>query len=59
MFNRDSDKMIFERLEKEFGAARDSQTEGSFKYDVNNFTSFFFCWGGLVLLPLVALCERL
>ena len=53
--------MIFERLEKEFGAARDSQTEGSFKYDVNNFTSFFFVggWGGLVLLPLVALCERL
>lgn len=27
--NRDSDKMIFERLQKEFEAARASQTEGS------------------------------
>ena len=34
IFNRDSDKMIFDRLQKEFEAARASQTEGSFKYNV-------------------------
>jgi len=28
--NRDSDKMIFLRLQKEFEAARAAQTEGSF-----------------------------
>ena len=28
--NRDSDKMIFERLQKEFEAARAAQTQGSF-----------------------------
>lgn len=34
--------MIFDRLQKEFEAARASQTEGSFKYNV----SLFF-WGGV------------
>lgn len=29
VFFRDSDKMIFERLQKEFEAARAAQTEGS------------------------------
>jgi hypothetical protein len=30
LFDRDSDKTIFERLQKEFEAARASQTEGDF-----------------------------
>lgn len=30
--NRDSDKMIFERLQTEFEAARASQTKGSFLF---------------------------
>jgi hypothetical protein len=30
LLNRDSDKMIFERLQKEFEAARASQTGGNF-----------------------------
>lgn len=30
-FLRDSDKMIFERLQKEFEAARAAQTQGSFQ----------------------------
>ena len=45
IFNRDSDKMIFDRLQKEFEAARASQTEGSFKYNVLLFLFLFF-WGG-------------
>ena len=35
--NRDSDKMIFERLQKEFEAARASQTEGRFELNVSSF----------------------
>lgn len=51
VFNRDSDKMVFERLQKEFDAACASQTEGSL---VVIFNTYFL----LMLLPLVALCER-
>lgn len=51
IFNRDSDKMVFERLRKEFDAARVSQTEGSL---VVIFHTYFW----LMILPLVALCER-
>ena len=39
--------MIFDRLQKEFEAARASQTEGSFKYNVLLFLFLFF-WGGEV-----------
>ena len=46
IFNRDSDKMIFDRLQKEFEAARASQTEGSFKYNVLLFLFLFFFLGG-------------
>lgn len=51
IFNRDSDKMIFDRLQKEFEAARASQTEGSFKYNVLLFLFLFFWggWGGMKL----------
>lgn len=33
IYIRDSDKMIFERLQREFEAARASQTHGKFSYD--------------------------
>lgn len=46
IFNRDSDKMIFDRLQKEFEAARASQTEGSFKYNVLLFLFLLFLGGG-------------
>lgn len=38
-FLRDSDKMIFERLQKEFEAARAAQTQGSFQ---DNLLEFIF-----------------
>lgn len=41
IFNRDSDKMIFERLQKEFEAARASQTEGSFVFNASHVFNAF------------------
>lgn len=48
LFNRDSDKTIYERLHKEFEAARALQTQGSSEY--------ILCWMlhccGLVVVKL-------